>query len=182
MKRKKTSRRERREFFTAMGFLMPNFLGFIVFSAGPVLFSLVVSFSNWNLQRTIPFRLTFLDNYATLVRDKDFWLYFINTGYLMLGMPIAIGGSLFLSILLNQKLKGALVYRTLFYLPCVTSGVALMILWKVLYNPDFGPINMIIDWIMEHFYINGLFRFLGGKGFSAPPWLLSTKNLIGIYE
>lgn len=181
MKRMKTSGKERREFFSAMGFLMPNFLGFVVFSAGPVLFSLAVSFSNWNLQRTIPFRWTFMDNYATLIRDKDFWLYFINTGYLMLGMPIAIAGSLFLAVLLNQKLKGALVYRTLFYLPCVTSGVALMILWKVLYNPDFGPVNMVIDWILEHLHINDLFRFLGGKDLTAPPWLLSTKNLIGIF-
>lgn len=181
MKRKKTSGRERRELFTAMGFLMPNFLGFVVFSAGPVLFSLAVSFSNWNLQRTIPFRWTFLDNYLALIRDKDFWLYFVNTGYLMLGMPVALFGSLFLAILLNQKLRGALVYRTLFYLPCVTSGVALMILWKVLYNPDFGPVNMVIDWILEHFHINGLLRFLGGQGLSAPPWLLSTKNLLGIY-
>ena len=178
--KKAGKKRSRREFYTAVGFLLPNFLGFLVFAAGPVLFSLVVSFSNWNLERTVPFRFNFLENYWILIRDKEFWLYFINTAYLMLGMPIAICGSLFLAILLSQKLRGVIVFRTLFYLPCVTSGVALMILWKALYNPDFGPVNVIISGILKHLKINELIVFMGGSELIPPKWLLSTKNLLGI--
>jgi len=172
--------RDTREFFTALGFLLPNFLGFAVFGAGPVLFSLVVSFSNWNLQHTVPFRWTVLDNYIMMMKDKAFWMYFFNTVYFMLGMPVAIAGSLLLAILLSQKLRGVIVYRTLFYLPCITSGVALMILWKALYNPDFGPINTIMNWALAKLGINHLLILLGGKAVSAPQWLLSTKNLLAM--
>ena len=172
--------RSRRELLTAVGFLMPNFLGFLVFAAGPVLFSLAVSFSNWNLQRTVPFRWTLLDNYIMLFKDREFWMYFFNTAYLMLGLPLAIAGSLFLAILLNQKIKGAIAYRAFFYLPCVTSGVALMILWKALYNPDFGPINAALNWLLNNLGINALIQRLGAGALTPPHWLLSTKNLLGL--
>jgi len=165
---KQSARRE--EFWVAMAFLLPNFLGFVVFTAGPVLFSLTVSFTNWNLQQTVPFAWTGAQNYVEMVADPQFWLYFANTVYLMLGMPVAIAGSLFLAILLSQRLRGIVVYRTLFYLPSFTSGVALMILWKALYNPDFGPINAAIDWFSNTFHL----------GLSAPKWLLSTQNLVGL--
>jgi len=164
----------------AVGFLAPNILGFVIFTAGPLVFSLAVSFSNWNLQRTIPFQWNLLDNYIELMHDKQFWLFFVNTVYLMLGMPIAIAGSLFLAVLLNQRLRGMVVYRTLFYLPSFTSGVALMILWKALYNPDFGPINALLDWCLQAFRINDILQALGCEALSPPQWLLSTRNLLGL--
>ena len=163
--------RKRSDLMPAMGFLLPNFLGFAIFSALPILFSLVISFSNWSLQKAEPFAWIGLDNFVELWKDDKFWLYLANTGYLMLGMPIAIGGSLLLAILLTQKLRGIVAYRTLYYLPTITSGVALMILWKALYNPDFGPINVGIEWVA------GL---IGLHGVEAPKWLTSTYNLLGI--
>src|SRR5687768_6736398 len=96
---------------------------------------------------------------------EEFWVYLVNTLYLMLGMPIAIAGSLGLALLLSQKLRGMTVYRTLFYLPTFTYGVALMILWKKLYNPEVGPINAIIERI---------FRIEG------PNWLTSADNLLAL--
>lgn len=150
---------------------MPNFLGFMVFAAGPVLFSLVVSFTNWNLVQTTPLQWIGLENFLELWADDKFWVYLANTGYLMLGMPIAIGGSLFLAILLSQKLRGMVVYRTLFYLPHFTSGVALFILWKSLYNPDFGPINAMIESVLS---------WVGLGDAAAPQWLISTSNLLGL--
>jgi multiple sugar transport system permease protein len=170
----------RHEFRAALGFLLPNFLGFGVFTAGPVLFSLAISISNWHLHRTIPFRWIALGNFLELLVDKDFWLYSMNTVYLMLGMPVAIAGSLLLAILLSQRLRGIVVYRTLFYLPTFTSGVALMLLWKALYNPEFGALNAAINWCIDTFRVNEVVRALGGAGVSAPTWLLSTKNLFGL--
>jgi multiple sugar transport system permease protein len=164
----------------ALAFLLPNLLGFVIFTIGPVLFSLAVSFSNWNLQRTVPFAWTGLENFRTLAHDQEFWLYSINTAYFMLGMPVAIAGSLFLAILLNQRLRGIVVYRTLFYLPSFTSGVALLILWKALYNPDFGPINAAIRWFLQVSHVNAILQSLGGHPISPPEWLLSTKNLLGL--
>jgi multiple sugar transport system permease protein len=162
--------RVRDERYIAWLFLLPNSLGFAVFTAGLVLFSLIVSFSNWDLQRTVPFLWIGFENYLELVRDQQFWLCFINTLYLMLGMPVAIAGSLALAILLSQKLRGIVLYRSLFYLPSITSSVALMILWKALYNPDFGPINAVVNTLSK-----GL-----GLDVQAPQCLLSTANLLGL--
>ncbi|WP_309717509.1 sugar ABC transporter permease [Armatimonas sp.] len=155
---------KRRQLAIALPFILPNLLGFMLFTAGPVLFSLCIAFSNWNLMRSVPFAWTGLENFVTLWHDKDFWLYFANTLYFLIGMPFAIAGSLALALLLSQKIKGLVVYRTLLYLPSFTSGVALMILWKALYNPDFGPINYAIE----------------ALGLHAPQWLLSTQNIVGL--
>ncbi|NCQ28040.1 MAG: sugar ABC transporter permease, partial [Armatimonadetes bacterium] len=155
----------------ALCFLAPNFLGFLIFTAGPVLFSLIVSFSNWNLQKTEPFGWIGLENFRELLTDDRFWLYFLNTLYLMIGIPFALAGSLFLAVLMNQKLRGIIAYRTLFYLPSFTSGVALMILWKALYNPDFGPINAALGSVMH---------LLGLGHAELPRWLGSMQNLFGL--
>jgi multiple sugar transport system permease protein len=164
------TRRRRTDLLPALSFLLPNFVGFLVFTAVPVFFSLGASFTNWELQHTRPLSWIGVDNYSKLISDPEFWIYFINTIYLMLGMPLAIAGSLLLAVLLSQKLRGVAVYRTLFYLPSFTNGVALMLLWKALYNPDFGPINAVIEWIFRALHVNA----------SAPQWLLSTKNLLGL--
>ena len=169
-----------RQTMTALAFLLPNFLGFLLFTAGPVVFSLGASFTNWNLQQTVPFRWCGFENFVDLFHDEQFWLFFINTGYLMLGMPVAIFGALFLAILLSQKMKGMVVYRTLFYLPSFTSGVALMILWKALYNPQFGPINALIDEMIRGLHLNVLSHWLWHVSLSPPQWLQATQNLLGL--
>lgn len=166
------SAKSRQDTAAALWFVAPNFIGFLIFTAGPVLFSLIISFSNWNLQRTVPFGWIGLENFRELFSDNEFWLYFLNTLYLMLGIPLSIAGSLFLAVLLSQNLRGLIVYRTLFYLPSFTAGVALMILWKALYNPDFGPINVVLAW--------GL-HLLGFHHVEAPRWLGSMTNLIGLH-
>ena len=160
----------KRKVIAASCFLLPNLLGFLIFTAGPVLFSLVVSFSNWNIQQTVPFQWVWLRNFSDLLHEQNFWLYLTNTVYLMLGIPVAIAGSLMLAVLLSQKLKGLTLYRTLFYLPSFTSGVALMILWKNLYNPEFGPINAGLEWLFASMQIDA----------NTPQWLLSTSNLLGL--
>jgi multiple sugar transport system permease protein len=162
--------RKRLDFWAAILFLLPNLLGFLIFTVGPVLFSLVVSFSNWRLQRTVPFQWIGLTNFAELFHTEDFWLYTINTLYLMIGIPISIAGSLALALLLNQKLRGMIVYRTLFYLPSFTAGVALYILWKSLYNPEFGPLNALIGGTLHALHLPG----------HGPQWLASTRNVLGL--
>lgn len=89
-----------------MGFLLPNLLGFAIFTAWPVIFSLAISLSNWNLQHTVPFRWTWTRNFSDIFHDPQFWVYFGNTGYLMIGIPFAIAGSLILAIMLSPEVKG----------------------------------------------------------------------------
>jgi multiple sugar transport system permease protein len=151
-------------------FIAPNFLGFLVFTAGPVLYSLVASFTNSDLTKPSAGWIG-LENYRELMTDRRFWLYFVNTIYLMAGIPVAILGSLFVAMLLNQKLKGIIVFRTMFYLPSFTAGVAIMILWKALYNPDFGAINATL---------RALAGLVGLGHVSLPGWLGSNLNLLGL--
>lgn len=164
-------KKNRTVLIAALCFLLPNFLGFVVFTLGPVLFSFAASFTNWNLMRTVPFHWAGFANFVKLFAEHDFWLYFINTIYLMLGMPISIAASLLLAVLLSQRLRGIVVYRTLFYLPSFTSGVALLILWKALYNPNFGPVNVILEHVLHG---------MGLSHVELPTWLSSTKNLLGL--
>lgn len=158
------------DFRTALPFLLPNLLGFLLFTAGPLLFALGASFTNWDLQRAVPLAWIGGENFRAMARSEEFWIYLINTIYLMLGLPVSIAGSLVLALLLSRKMRGMAVYRTLLYLPAFTSGVALMILWKKLFNPEFGPINLAIGSV------------LGWLGIDAalPTWLQSAQNLLAL--
>jgi multiple sugar transport system permease protein len=147
----------------ALAFLAPNFLGFVAFMALPIVFSLAMAFTNWQMTESVPLEFAGLANFQDLLTEPRFWKFFANTAYLMLGIPVSIAGSLFLAILLSTKIRGLVVFRTMFYLPTITSGVALFILWKAIYNPEFGPLNAVL---------NGVFGLLG-LNINAPEWLLS---------
>jgi multiple sugar transport system permease protein len=155
----------------ALAFLLPNLLGFMIFTFGPVAFSVGAGFTNWDLQGVEPTRFIGLDNFVNILTDSQFWLYFVNTVYFMVGLPISMAGSLAVAVLLSQKIKGIMAYRTLLYLPSVTAGVATMLLWRTLYNPDFGPINGALEWLIQG---------IGLKDFEGPKWLLSTQNLMAL--
>lgn len=89
----------------ALLFLAPNLIGFLCFTLVPVLISLAGSFTTWSLRPSVPLEFVGLDNYLYLLKDKDFYFYFYNTIFMMLGAPISIAGSLFLAIVLHEKMK-----------------------------------------------------------------------------
>lgn len=148
-------------------FLLPNLIGFLTFTLGPILFSLCASFTNWNLERPGRTSPIGFGNFGELLVDHKLWLAFLNTLYLMLGIPISIALSLWIAILLHRRLRFSDTIKALLFLPSVTSGVAIMLLWKQLYNPDFGPINALITGASH-------------GSLQAPQWLLSTLNLWGL--
>ena len=131
-----------KEAIAAYLFLAPNFIGFLIFTSIPVLASLVLSFMKWDLFS--PPQLVGFDNFKTLFQDTYFWQYCWNTVYLMLAIPFSIAGSLILALALNQKLKGMVFFRAVYFLPTICSGVAIYMLWRLVYNPDFGVFNMLI--------------------------------------
>ncbi len=161
---------KRRDLLPAIGFLAPNLAGFLVFTLGPVAFSLFASLTNWNLEKTVPLHAIGLRNYVEAIGDPSFRTDFVNTLYFMLAAPIAIAGSLMVAVLLNRRLRGITSFRTLLYLPSFTSGVAIMILWKQLYNPDLGPINVALRHLSDLLH----------AGWQTPNWLVSTRNLAGL--
>ena len=132
-----------KEGVAAYGFLLPNLVGFLLFTSIPVLASLLLSFVRWDLLSWPPDFIG-LGNYTELIRDPYFWKYCWNTVYLMLAIPISMAGSLILALALNQKLKGIVIYRTIYFLPTLCSGVAIYMLWRLIYNPEFGVFNSLI--------------------------------------
>lgn len=95
----------RRNILIALLFLAPNLAGFLVFTLGPILMSLAGSFTTWSLRPSVPLRFVGLQNYVDLFSDPNFYFYFYNTLYLLLGLPLSIAGSLFLAVFLSQKLE-----------------------------------------------------------------------------
>lgn len=166
----------RRETVAALAFLAPNFIGFLVFTSIPVVISLFMSFTHWNIFKS-PTWVGF-ENFRSLLgfhyegaqpapNDPFFWQYVYNTVYLMIGIPIGMMGSLLVALMMNQKLKGIVVFRTIYFLPAVCSGVALLILWKYLYNADIGLINQTI-------------RSLGGALYANPVTGVLTTALLAL--
>ncbi len=163
--------RHRRALWIALAFLLPNFLGFLIFTAGPVAVSFCASFTNWDLQGVEPTQFNGVENFAAMFHDQRFWLYLVNTLYFLIGLPISMAGSLGLAMLVSARIRGQTIYRTLLYLPSVTSGVAVMLMWKMLYNPDFGPINSALESVVHR---------AGFPSWHGPDWLLSTRNMLAL--
>ena len=154
---------------TAAAFLLPNLLGFLVFTFLPIVAVFVMSLLRWGLvDRPV---WVGLSNFAQLLgvsvrnghlvaHDADFWRFLWNTIYLMGGIPIGILVSLGLALLLNQRLRGVVFFRTLLFLPTVCSAVAVALLWKWIFEPEYGLLN---------YALNAL-------GIAHPPtWLASSQ-------
>jgi len=129
-------RREAREFYL---FISPWLIGFVVFTAGPMLASALLSFAEWDV--ITPPKWVGLDNYRALVRDPLFWKSLgVTATYTLIAVPLHLTVSLGVAILLNQKVRGLGVFRTIFYLPTVLPGVASLMLWMWIFFPD-GLLN-----------------------------------------
>lgn len=123
-------------------FVAPWLVGFVLFTAGPLLGSFGISLTKWGMIDT-PQYVAF-DNYRTMVQDEFFWQSLKVTLYYLLNVPLNLALGLLLAILLNQKIKGMSVFRTIFYLPSVTAGVAVSLLWMWIFNPRYGVINVLL--------------------------------------
>ena len=157
------SERRRKDFLTALGFLAPNFIGFLVFVAFPVVFSLVMAFTNWTMIEQVPLRFVGVANFKDFLADPKFWYYFYNTAFLMIGLPITMFLSLLLAAVLSEDLRLRGLFRSLYYIPSLVSGVALLVLFRNLFNPEFGPINGALRAVFD----------LAGIEAEPPSWFLS---------
>lgn len=147
-----------RDNLSGFGFLLPNIIGFLIFVFIPVFVSLVLSLYEWDLFHDPKF--VGLSNFVTLFKDPYFWKYLWNTLYFMIGIPVGMAVSLFMAVAMNQKLRGIVFFRTMYFLPVISSMVACALLWRWIYNPDFG-------------LLNALLKMLGVA--NPPAWLSSSK-------
>jgi multiple sugar transport system permease protein len=125
-------------------FILPTAAVFTIFVGFPVLFTLYISFHEWPLLAPPGQERPFigLANYQRVVTDVEFRKAFINTVYYVVGtVPVGMVISLLLALLLNTGLRGMTWYRTAFFTPVVTAGVAVGLLWRWVFNTDYGLLN-----------------------------------------
>ncbi|MCX7520892.1 sugar ABC transporter permease [Microbacterium sp. STN6] len=145
--RRPTSRSlRRRRILVGWSFILPNFLGFALFTLIPVIAAFVLAFMHWDAYN--PPTWAGIDNFVRLVGDSNFHVAFTNTVLYALGhVPLTLALSLGLALLLNQKLKGIAFFRVAIFFPYITSLVAIAIVWNMLFDPINGPINQFLHMI-----------------------------------
>lgn len=127
-------------------FLSPTLLVFIVFIMFPVLFSLYLSFHKWNMFSS---ETTFvgIENYARIISSDEFWLVFKNTVIYTIGtLPLNMAVSLAVAYYLNKKIAGKKFLRAAYFTPVVISPVAAALIWRWIYEPNFGLLNYMLSW------------------------------------
>ena len=153
-------------------FILPNFVGFAVLTLIPVIALFYIAFTDWNAFGTA--KLVGLDNFQRLLDDHSFRVALRNTlYYTVFHIPLTLGLSLALALLLNRKMRGVAFFRTAAFFPYVTSIVAIAVVWNMLFSPEFGPIN----------------QFLSAIGISNPPgwttssdWAMPAVIIVGTWR
>lgn len=160
--KKSKTKKHMRENITGYLFIAPNLIGFVVFVFIPVVFSLVISFTDWNIFKGLKgMHFVGLNNYKDLFTD----VWFVssirnNLLYTLVTIPVIIVISIITAVILNNKVYCRNTIRALFFLPYIANVVAISTVWMMLYNPANGLIN----------------QFLRSIGISNPPqWLASTR-------
>lgn len=159
----------------AYSFLLPNFIGFLVFTLVPVLAAFALSFMEWDTANPMVF--VGFKNFTRLLKDETFKISLWNTLYFALGsVPLTLICSLILALALNKGLKGVEAFRTVFFLPYITSLVAMAVVWNMLFHPTLGPINQVllaigiknppgwtssVEWAMPAVIITSIWRNMG---------------------
>lgn len=167
-------------------FLTPNLVGFLIFTLIPVGASFILAFVEWDIIR--PAKFVGLNNFITLFKDERFWYYLYNTVYFMFGIPLGMAVSLGLAILINQKLKGIIIFRTIYFLPVVSSMVAVSLLWRWIYNYDFGLLNNFLrifiinppDWLGSTTWAKPALIIMGvwnGAGYNMLLYLAALQSI-----
>jgi multiple sugar transport system permease protein len=135
--------KETRRTLVAYSFIAPNFIGFCVFTLIPIVFAFSLAFLKWDGSNPIEF--AGITNFTRLFDDTFFKAALKNTILYCLGtVPLTMVASLALAIVLNQKVIGRGIFRTLSFFPYVASLVAITSVWKMLFHPSKGPINNIL--------------------------------------
>jgi len=130
------------------GYLMilPWILGFLFFTAGPMVFSLYISVNEWDIIRKPVF--VGLQNFKELLGDKLFWKSLYNTAYYtFIAVPAHIIAALLFALGMNLKLRGIRWYRTIYYLPSIVPTVANALLWMWVFNPEYGLANSVLEFL-----------------------------------
>lgn len=158
----KQSRRKgaaRKEELWGYAFIAPQFIGIVCFIVFPVFFSLYISFTKWNMMS--PIQWIGLENYVKIFSKSEIWEIIGNTFfYVIMYVPASLLMGLLLALGLNKKFRGVSILRTAFFLPNITSSVAVALIWAFMFQKDSGVVNLAIKAL---------------TGIDGPNWLNSLK-------
>jgi multiple sugar transport system permease protein len=140
-------------------FILPWMIGFVVFTLGPLVFSFIMSLHNWPVTSDPTF--VGFDNYIKMFTDDPQFYKSISITFkfALIFVPLNLFIALVLALLISQSVKGIRIFRTIFYLPTVVSGVAISIIWGWIFNSEYGILNYILSFI----------------GMEGPKWLIDPK-------
>jgi multiple sugar transport system permease protein len=161
----------RRETLTFYLLISPWLIGLLLFVLGPMVASLVLSFTRWDLLS--PAKFIGLQNYEKMfARDPLFWQSLKVTAiYTCVYVPVELAGGLILALVLNQRLRFVGVFRTIYYLPSVLPGVAFVVLWMWILHPDVGLINTLLSYI----------GIQGPRWLADPDWALPALLMMSLW-
>ncbi len=124
-------------------FIAPAVLGFILWVVGPMIYSAWLAMSDWDLLS--PARFVGFDNFTRMFGDPLFWKsLWVTVVYTVFHVPLTLILAFLVAMLLNSKVRGIAVFRTLFYLPSIVPAVASAVLWVWIFNSEFGLLNMVL--------------------------------------
>lgn len=138
--------------------MSPAILGLLIFTLGPIIASLLLSFTDYNIISDPEW--VGLKNYVDMFEERLFWQALrVSAIYSIVSVPLGLTLSLGLAVLLNHAMRGISIFRSIYYMPTVISGVGVAMLWRWLFNAEFGVINVLLD----------------GIGIEGPAWLLDAN-------
>jgi multiple sugar transport system permease protein len=155
----------------AYAFLLPSFIGLLVFSLLPIIAVAILSFFRWGLLGQPTF--IGLGNYHTMFASPAFWHSLLVTlYYVLLNIPMQTVFALLLALLLNQKIPGRGVFRTLFVVPWMATAAAMGIVWQWIFDPQYGALNTFLS----------IFHITGPAWVSSPTLALPAIAAVNIWQ
>jgi multiple sugar transport system permease protein len=187
-------RSRRKQNLIAYSFILPNLIGFAVFTLVPMALSMLLAFMNWDGANKISW--AGLDNFVELFRDTTFRIALGNTlYYVIFTVPITMAVALGLALLLNLPIRGRNFFRTTFFFPYVASLVAVAVVWNMIFNPAAGPVNQLlmslgvqnpprwtasVDWAMPTVIMASVWK---GMGYYMLIYLAGLQGIpVSLYE
>ncbi len=187
--KKKMNKAQFKEHCWGLAFVSPAFIGFLIFMAFPIVFAFITSLTKWNGMNSMMDNFVGFRNYIKLLGDDKFWKVLLNTIIYMVGIPVGMVFGLVIAVGMNRKIRGIKFLRTLYYVPVVSSLVAVAILWMWVFNYDYGLLNSIIklvsgthgpNWLGDEFWVKiSMIIFMVWKGLGSSI-ILYLSGLQGI--
>ncbi|GAA0381357.1 sugar ABC transporter permease [Paenibacillus motobuensis] len=146
-------------------FILPWLLGLVIFTLGPMIFSLILSFSKWDVITGVEsIQYVGLDNFKAIFHDPLFYQSLkVTFIFALVSVPLFQVASILIAVLLNMRSRGMKFFRLIYFMPSVIPAVATSMMWVMIFNPEYGILNEALGWF----------------GIQGPAWLQDPNYALG---